>query len=245
MAVSSTKGQPYVVEAKGVVKTYPGGTPALRGVDFFLRTGERVVLLGPNGAGKTTLVKIIAGLVEPDAGELKVFGSRPTPGKRRWLSFLFEEAENLYGYLTAWENLLFYGRLAGVPERTIREKGLELLSAFGLGEARDRLAQNLSRGQKQRLALATTLIQEAAAYVLDEPTLGLDLQSQNDLIARIKELPTVLITTHDPVLAWEVADRFIVLKGGEVREIAVRSDLAAKGVHDPETLRNWLLEVYR
>jgi ABC-2 type transport system ATP-binding protein len=107
------------------------------------------------------------------------------------------------------------------------------------------LAQNLSRGQKQRLALASTLIQEAAAYVLDEPTLGLDLQSQNDLIARIKELPTVLITTHDPVLAWEVADRFIVLKGGEVREIAVRSDLAAKGVHDPETLRNWLLEVYR
>lgn len=245
MATSSTKEQPYVVEVRGVVKTYPGGTPALRGVDFFLRTGERVVLLGPNGAGKTTLVKILAGLVEPDAGELRVFGSRPTPGKRRWLGFLFEEAENLYGYLTAWENLLFYGRLAGVPERALREKALELLSGFGLRAARDRLAQNLSRGQKQRLALASTLVQGAAVYILDEPTLGLDLQSQNDLIARINELPTVLITTHDPVLAWEVADRFVVLKAGEVCEVTGRSDLAAKGVYDPETLRNWLLEVYR
>lgn len=227
------------------MKTYPGGTPALRGVDLLLRAGERVVLLGPNGAGKTTLVKILAGLVAPDAGELRVFGDRPTPGKRRRLGFLFEEAENLYGYLTVWENLLFYGRIAGVPDRFLRRKASELLAGFGLGAARDRLAQSLSRGQKQRLALASTLVQGAEVYILDEPTLGLDLQSQNDLIARINELPTVLITTHDPVLAWEVADRFVVLKAGEVREVTGRSHLAAKGIHDPETLRSWLLEVYR
>ena len=201
MEASSTREPPYVVELRGVAKTYPGGAPALRGVDFFLRAGERVVLLGPNGAGKSTLVKILAGLLAPDAGELRVFGSRLTPGKRRRLGFLFEEAENLYGYLTAWENLLFYGRLAGVPERLLREKALELLARFGLEAARDRLAQNLSRGQKQRLALASTLVQGAEAYVLDEPTLGLDLEAQNDLIARIRDLPTVLLTTHDPVLA--------------------------------------------
>ncbi len=245
MEASSTRVPPYVVEFRGVAKAYPGGTPALRGVDFFLRAGERVVLLGPNGAGKSTLVKILAGLLAPDAGELKVFGGRPNAGKRRRLGFLFEEAENLYGYLTAWENLLFYGRLVGVPERSLREKALELLTRFGLEAARDRLAQNLSRGQKQRLALASTLVQGAEAYVLDEPTLGLDLEAQNALIARIRELSTVLITTHDPVLAWEIADRFVVLKAGEVKVVTNRSDLVAKGVHDSETLRSWLLEVYR
>ena len=245
MAASLTRAQPYVVEARGLVKTYPGGASALRGVDFFLRTGERVVLLGPNGAGKTTLVKILAGLVAPDAGELRVFGGRPTPGKRRRMGFLFEEAENLYGYLTVWENLLFYGRLAGVPERFLRQRASELLTGFGLEAARDRLAQSLSRGQKQRLALASALVQEAEVYVLDEPTLGLDLPSQHDLMARIQALPTALVTTHDPVLAWEVADRFVVMRKGEIREVLVRSDLIASGVRDPEALRSWLLEVYR
>ncbi len=245
MAASPTKAQPYAVEARGLAKTYPGGPTALRGVDFFLSPGERVVLLGPNGAGKTTLVKILAGLVEPDAGELKVFGGRPAPKKRRRLGFLFEEAENLYGYLTVWENLLFYGRLAGVPERTLSQRASALLNDFGLETAKDRLAQSLSRGQKQRVALASVLVQGAEVYVLDEPTLGLDLPAQHDLMARIRALPTALITTHDPVLAWEVADRFVVMKQGEVRKVLDRSALIASGVRDPEALRNWLLEVYR
>jgi len=245
MAALPMKEPPHAVEALGLRKTYPGGSEALRGVDFSLRSGERVVLLGPNGAGKTTLVKIIAGLLLPDTGELKLFGARPVPAMRRRLGFLFEEADNLYGYLTGWENLLFYGRVAGVRESVLHRRASALLTEFELEAAKGQPAQNLSRGQKQRLALASVLIQEAEVYVLDEPTLGLDLPSQHDLVERIKELSTVLVTTHDPVLAWEVAERFVVMKEGEVREVLTRSDLSAAGVHDPEELRSWLLEVYR
>ncbi len=244
MAASPMSEPPYAVEALGLEKTYPGGPAALRGIDFYLRSGERVALLGPNGAGKTTLVKTIAGLLTPDAGELKLFGARPAPSLRRMLGFLFEEAENLYGYLTGWENLLFYGRLAGVREHTLRRRALELLDEFDLEAAKGRPAQSLSRGQKQRLALASVLIQGAQVYVLDEPTLGLDLPAQRDLIARIQELPTVMVTTHDSVLAWEVADRFVVMEGGEVRKVLNRMDLADLGVGNPEELRKWLLEVY-
>jgi len=161
MAASPMSEPPYAVEALGLEKTYPGGPAALRGIDFYLRSGERVALLGPNGAGKTTLVKTIAGLLTPDAGELKLFGARPAPALRRRLGFLFEEAENLYGYLTGWENLLFYGRLAGVREHTLRRRALELLDEFDLEAAKGRPAQSLSRGQKQRLALASVLIQGA------------------------------------------------------------------------------------
>jgi len=245
MEASPAKVRSCVIRTGGLKKTYPGGSAALRGIDFCLRAGERVVLLGPNGAGKSTLVKILAGLLEPDAGELKVFGGLPAPGKRRRIGFLFEEAENLYGYMTVWENMLFYGRLAGVPERSLRDRASGLLAQFGLEALRNQPAQSLSRGQKQRLALASVLVQEAELYVLDEPTLGLDLPSQEELITRIRELPAALVSTHDPVLAWEVADRLVVLWRGEVRKDLLRSELGGMGVRGPDELRNWLLEVYR
>ncbi len=244
MVLSQMKAAKYVVEAKGLQKTYPGGRKALRGLDFLLGKGERVALMGPNGAGKTTLVKIIAGLLLPDSGELRLFGAPFSHRAMKHLGFLFEEANNLYGYMTVWENMMFYGRLAGIAEGRLPSWADELLQQFDLSSNKRQLAQSLSRGQKQKVALASVLVQDAEVLILDEPTLGMDLPSQQDLMQRIKGLETVLITTHDPVLAWEVADRFVVINQGELRGSYSRDDLITMNVTDATALRNWLLEVY-
>ena len=234
----------YVIDLRQAYKTYPNGKVALKSVDFSLKAGERVVLMGPNGAGKTTLVKIIAGLLLPDSGELRLFGAPFSHRAMKHLGFLFEEANNLYGYMTVWENMMFYGRLAGIAEERLSSRADELLRQFNLSGNKRQLAQSLSRGQKQKVALATVLVQDAEVLVLDEPTLGMDLPSQQDLMQRIKGLETVLITTHDPVLAWEVADRFVIINQGESRGSYSRDDLITMNVTDATALRNWLLEVY-
>ena len=229
------------LSAKGLFKTYPRGPAALRGFELELLPGERVALLGPNGAGKTTLVKIAAGLVAPDGGEVFLFGEPPGPRALRRVGFLFEEAENLYGYLSAWENLLFYGRLYGVPEGELRKRAGRLVAELGLTSRKHALAQSLSRGEKQRLALASVLVAGPELLVLDEPTLGLDLASTERLIAKLRALSTLLLTTHDPYLAWEVAERFVLIKGGRKLAELSKEELLAKGIAGAEGLRRWLL----
>ncbi len=233
------------LEVTGLHKTYPGGRKALSGVSFAVRAGERVALLGPNGAGKTSLVKIIAGLLSPDAGGVRYRGRALTRRERGRIGFLFEEANNLYGNLTVWENLLFYGRLAGTPELAIRQRARQELDELGLAGQTQQLAQQLSRGQKQKLALISLLVQQAELVVLDEPTLGLDLAAQEQLSQKLLTLAPMLLTTHDPVLVFKVASRVLVIKDGGIVRDAALSDLKEQGVDDPEALRGWLLEMYQ
>jgi ABC-type multidrug transport system ATPase subunit len=164
----------------------------IRDLDLDLRRGGFLLVTGPNGSGKTTLLRLVAGLLVPTAGELRVDSPRDRVG------FLGHEPL-VYRELTALENLDLYGRLYRVPER--RERIGMLLERFGLWDARNQRADSFSRGMLQRLALCRTLLHDPDLLVLDEPFSALDEEGAALLdreLAELKPHATFLVTTHDP-----------------------------------------------
>lgn len=206
-----------------LVKVYPGGRKALNGVSLHLQSGERLILLGPNGAGKTTLIKCMTGLLIPDGGRIIInsydvvkypeYASKVT-------SVVFEEANNSYAYLTVYENLLYFSLLNGISLNEAHRKAERVLQLVGLHERSHSLAQSLSRGMKQKLAMAISLMKDAPILILDEPTLGLDVESQHHMRHLLSHnlLPAsaILITTHDIPFAYAVGTKFIIMKQGEI-----------------------------
>ena len=212
-----------MVEAKGIVKSF-GRREVLKGVDLVVGEGEFVIVMGPNGAGKTTLLRIIATLVRPDKGQLKVCGF-PIPDKapeaRAKIGFL-THSPLLYDELTARENLLFYANLLSVrsPEKRIEE----LLRLVGLEDRADERVRTFSRGMLQRLAIARAFVHSPPLLLLDEPFTGLDQKAAEVLTALLKRFPqegrTVIMTTHQLDETLTLAHRVLVLyKGKFVAEI--------------------------
>jgi heme exporter protein A len=209
--------EPPPLEAIGLERSY-GTTRAVRGVDLRVGAGEVLMVLGPNGAGKTTLLRLLAGLLRPTAGEVRVSGRRLRPGDpeaRRPIGFL-SHASLLYDDLTLLENLSFAARLYGVTD-PIRH-ATAALADFGLAERTHELPRNLSRGLEQRAAIARALIHDPAVLLLDEPFTGLDSGSTARLRAVIAERclegRAVLLVTHHPAEAWDLATRVAVLREG-------------------------------
>ncbi|HEX8905915.1 MAG TPA: heme ABC exporter ATP-binding protein CcmA [Longimicrobiaceae bacterium] len=204
------------VEARGVEKWY-GPLPAVRGVDFTLAPGEFLVVFGPNGAGKTTLLRMLCGAVKPTRGEVLV-GRRDvarSDAARRRIGLLSHQTF-LYPGLTAAENLDFYGRLYGLPDRGERVEAA--LGSVGLsGRSGDRV-RTFSRGMQQRLALARTLLHEPDVVLLDEPYTGLDPHAAamlRDVLDRLRDgRTTVVLVTHNLSQGLEQADRVVVQVGG-------------------------------
>jgi ABC-type multidrug transport system ATPase subunit len=180
-----------VIRARGLGRRF-GEKRVLDGVDFDLPRGGFLLVTGPNGSGKTTLLRLVAGLLVPTAGELRVDAARERVG------FLGHEPL-VYRELTAVENLDLYGRLYRVAER--RERIGMLLERFGLWEARNRRAETFSRGMLQRLALCRTLLHDPELLVLDEPFSALDEDGSSLLDRELEELrprATFVVSTHDP-----------------------------------------------
>jgi ABC-type multidrug transport system ATPase subunit len=180
-----------VIEARGLGRRF-GEKRVLDGVDLDVPGGGFLLVTGPNGSGKTTLLRLIAGLLVPTAGELRVDASRERVG------YLGHEPL-VYRELTALENLDLYGRLYRVPER--RERIGMLLERFGLWEARNRRADTFSRGMLQRLALCRTMLHDPELLVLDEPFSALDGEGAALLDRELAELgprATFVVTSHDP-----------------------------------------------
>ena len=209
------------VETSGLVKRF-GTTRAVDGIDVQVPAGSVYGVLGPNGAGKTTIIRILATLLRPDAGTARVFGHDVVANAdavrgRIALTGQYAAVDN---DLTGRENLILLARLLGYPRRPAKTRAGELLDAFGLAEAADRLVNTYSGGMRRRLDITASLIVTPQLLVLDEPTTGLDPHSRNqvwDIVrALVADGTTVLLTTQYLEEADQLADRIAVIDHGQV-----------------------------
>jgi heme ABC exporter ATP-binding subunit CcmA len=214
------------VEALAIDR-YFGSAVALRAASLRLEPGARLAIFGPNGAGKTTLLRVLATLLAPSAGQLRIFGLDPSraPAEVRRRIGVVGHRTYLDESLTAAENLAFYARLYGVAD--VAGRIGEVLADVGLVSRRDQRVGVLSRGQQQRLALARALLHRPDLLLLDEPDTGLDAAGLDLLAAAFErpgDRPSVVFTSHRPELAAALASRAILLVGG--RTVADGSPLA-------------------
>ena len=214
-------GSGLAIEAGRLEKRF-GGKRALAGVDLAVTPGTVYGLLGPNGAGKTTTVRILATLLAPDGGRARVAGHDVAAEPRlvRRAIALAGQSATVDEDLTGRENLVFLGRLAGLPRAAAKARAAGLLAAFGLEEAAARQARAYSGGMRRRLDLAASLIARAEVYFLDEPTTGLDPASRAQVHQIIRSLAaggaTVLLTTQYLEEADQLASRIAVIDHGTV-----------------------------
>ncbi|MDI3475256.1 MAG: type transport system ATP-binding protein [Thermococcaceae archaeon] len=241
------------VEVVNLKKSYPKKIPlpfrrvewveAVKGITFSVRKGELFGLLGPNGAGKTTTIKILTTLLEPSGGEAKVLGYdvvKEAREVRRRINLVAEGERTLYWRLSAYENLRYFASIYHVPKRDAERRINELLKMVGLWERRNDLVMGFSRGMKQRLAIAKALINDPEVLFLDEPTLGLDVQSTifvRDFVKSLvkEEGKTVLLTTHYMVEAEKLCDRIAIIDHGKIIAMDTPQNLK-KLVRDEEAV---------
>ena len=200
------------IDARGLIQRF-GRQVALLDVDLQVAPGERVAVLGENGAGKTTLLRLLATVARPAAGELRLFGLdavRQRAALRPRLGWLAHEP-GLYPALSARENLEFFCTLHGLP----RGRAVECLELLEAADDAERPAAELSRGRRQRLALARTLLHDPELWVLDEPDSSLDASGRN-LLGRLAAGRTLVFATHDRTLAAELDARVVELRAGRV-----------------------------
>jgi putative ABC transport system ATP-binding protein len=223
---------------KGVTKTFreegSQPVPALRGVDLEARSGELLLLVGPSGCGKTTLISVIAGLLDPDEGEVEVFGvpiDRLPPRERtsfrgKNVGFVFQQY-NLLPTLTAAENVAVPLLIQRVPRKEALARARAELDLVGLGERADSAPRQLSGGQQQRVAIARALVASPRLLVCDEPTASLDGQTGHHVMELLRQVAVkgdrcVLVVSHDPRV-YGFGDRIAEMLDGRivgVREVA-------------------------
>jgi heme exporter protein A len=217
MPSSDAAGGPALLEARGLRRSF-GGLRVLRGVDLTVQPGEAVVVAGPNGAGKTTLLRLLAGLMRPEAGEVRVLG-RPVRGDgeagRRAIGFVSHQSL-LYDDLTLAQNFAFTARLYGIamPARVARAA----LDAAGLAARADESPRRLSRGLAQRAAIARALLHQPRLLLLDEPFTALDAAAAERLRTELGERLAaglgIVVVTHRLGEVWRLATRVAVLADG-------------------------------
>jgi len=196
---------------------------AVDGVDLIVEPGEIFGLLGPNGAGKTTTMKMLATLLIPTSGTIRVLGidplGRPREVRAR-LGAMLSGERSLYWKLTGRENLEYFAALYHVPPSETKARIAKVLAAVKLADRAEDYVERYSTGMRQRLALARALLPDPALVVLDEPTVGLDPQASRDLRDRVRELKaqgrTVLLTTHYMEEADQLCDRVAIIDHGRI-----------------------------
>ncbi|MFW9847360.1 MAG: ABC transporter ATP-binding protein [Candidatus Thorarchaeota archaeon] len=211
-----------VIQVQGLCKRF-GEIQAVDHLDFAVRQGEIFGFLGPNGAGKTTTIRMLVGLLRPDSGSATVDGHDVLlePVRAKQSVGVVPESSNLYGELSAWENLIYMAQLYGVPRKEWQERAEGLLKDFNLLDRREGKFQGFSRGMKRRLTIAAALVHRPRILFLDEPTTGLDVMSARGLRGVIKSLKkkgvTVFLTTHLIQEAEDLCDRLAIIVKGKIR----------------------------
>jgi ABC-2 type transport system ATP-binding protein len=244
-------GRDAVIVARDLRRTYrkrkgwfrsPEVVEAVRGISFTVPRGSVFGMLGPNGAGKTTTIKMLSTLLIPTAGSATVDGFDVVDQEvqvRRRLGVLFGGDKGLYNQLSAKENLRYFGRLYGMADTAIARRSAELLEQVGLTDRADERVESYSRGMKQRLHIAKTLVHEPPVVILDEPTIGLDPAAAievRNLIAALTPRHTVLLTTHDmheaDILCRELAivDRGVIVAEGTPEQLKAAAPVARQVV---------------
>jgi ABC-2 type transport system ATP-binding protein len=211
-----------MIRVDNLVKRF-GSVTAVDCVSFHVEAGEIFAFLGPNGAGKTTTIQMLTTLLRPDGGEISIDGldprSKPYEVRKRF-GIVFQDP-SVDGELTAYENMDLHGVLYHVPRRVRHERIEQLLTAFELWDRRDGVVKGFSGGMRRRLEIARGLLHTPRILFLDEPTLGLDPQSRNQLWTQVKHLNategvTVFLTTHYMDEADRVAQRIAVIDHGKI-----------------------------
>lgn len=214
-----------VLHAQGLKKSYRyqgKAVDAVKQVSLAIAAGDVLAFLGPNGAGKTTTIKMIAGLILPDEGTVEILGRNPHrhASALRSIGAVLEGNRNLYWRLSAEENLDYFGVLRGLSPKVAHQRGQVLLERFDLMAKRRTVVQALSRGMQQKLAIAVALIHDPQLLLLDEPTLGLDVEATQHVKALVKEIAhegrAILLTTHQLDIAEELSDRVAIIDRGEI-----------------------------
>lgn len=213
-----------IVELHNLTKIYKGKPePAVSDISFALQPGEIIALLGPNGAGKTTTIKMLLGLITPTSGRALVCGYDTAVSWQRQramphLGAVLEGARNIYWRLSPTANLRYFGTLRGVSKPELEQRIDFWLSRLDLQDVAHKEVRFFSRGMQQKVAIAAALLHEPDILLLDEPTLGLDVQAGRLMESVILELAeqgkAILLTTHTMALAEQLASQILIMNGG-------------------------------
>ncbi len=244
----SSTAIPAACETRSLRKTF-AATRAVDGLDLRVPRGMLYAFLGPNGAGKTTSLRMIAGLLKPDAGEILIEGvslrENPTAAKQP-LAYVPDDPV-LYGKLRPLEHLEFVAALWSLPAATAQPRAEELLQTLGLWEKRGDYIESFSRGMKQKMALAAALIHAPTLMLLDEPLTGLDAASArlvkdllNDFVRRGG---TVILTTHILDVAERMAERIGIIHAGKLAAEGTLAELRERAGQTGGTLEDVFLRV--
>jgi sulfate transport system ATP-binding protein len=219
-----------VIEARGIVKRF-GDFTALDGISVDVPAGTLTALLGPSGSGKSTLLRVIAGLEQPDEGQIVLEGedvTRVAP-QARGVGFVFQHYA-AFKHMTVWENVAFGLKIRRRPRAEVRQRVTELLELVQLARLGDRYPAQLSGGQRQRMGLARALAVDPKVLLLDEPFGALDARVRKELRRWLRRLhdethTTTVIVTHDQEEAMDVADRVVVMNAGRIEQTATPREL--------------------
>lgn len=247
IASSAIDAMTPALRLTGLCKNF--GTPAVEQLNLNVKRGELYALLGPNGAGKSTTLRMVAGLLLPDAGKIEILGielnANPSAAKQK-LAYLPDDPM-LYNKLKPLEYLEFVAGLWGIPAEQAEPKARELLEWLDLSKHANELTEGFSRGMKQKLALAGALIHAPELIILDEPLTGLDVaagrQVKDLLLAHVASGGTVILTTHILDVAERLAERIGIIQHGKLIVEGTLEELRNQSLHGAKSLEDLFLEL--
>ncbi len=235
------------LQTRGLTKHFD--RPAVDNLDLTVRAGEFYTLLGPNGAGKTTTLRMVAGLLQPDAGEISIFGvnARNDPVAAKQIVAWVSDEPMIYDKLTPYEYLEFVAGLWNIDAPTAKVQAEELIAWLGLGPHAHERCESFSRGMRQKVALAGALVHDPRLIILDEPLTGLDAgsarQVKDVLLARVRAGGTVLMTTHILEVAERMAERIGVIADGRLIAEGTLAELRVRAGRRDTSLEDIFLDL--
>ena len=212
------------LDIHGITKQYKDAdTPALNNISLSIQEGDVVGILGPNGAGKTTLISIISNLITPDSGSIQVFDLNNQDKKVKYILGVVPQEYALYFDMTPQENLWYFGKMWDIPNQKLQQKIDELLTVLGLADVKHKKLSTFSGGMKRRINLAASIINDPRILILDEPTVGVDVQSRAAIMDYLRYLNstqnmTIIYTSHLMSEAQELCDYVHIIEYGKLLE---------------------------